>query len=85
MDSHIYQAVKQNAKVIARSDDWLTLAYMEPLYAKELNAIINHGERESHEIVEPVLIFDVTDVKYRLSIKWFQRTVKCFGINKCNC
>ena len=44
-DSHIYQAVKQNSKVIARSDDWLTLAYMEPLLAKKLNATINHGER----------------------------------------
>ena len=44
-DSHIHQAVKQNSKVIARSDDWLTLAYMEPLLAKKLNATINHGER----------------------------------------
>ena len=45
MESHIHQAVKQNSKVIARSDDWLTLAYMEPLFAKKLNATINHGER----------------------------------------
>ena len=45
LDSHIFQAVKQNAKVVARSDDWLTLAYMEPLFAKKLNATINHGER----------------------------------------
>ena len=45
IDSHIYQAVKQNSNVIARSDDWLTLAYMEPLFAKKYNATINHGER----------------------------------------
>jgi hypothetical protein len=45
LDSHIHQAVKENSKVIARSDDWLTLAYMEPLYTKKLNATINHGER----------------------------------------
>ena len=45
IESHIHQAVKQNSKVIARSDDWLTLAYMEPLHAKKLNATINHGER----------------------------------------
>ena len=44
-DSHIYQAVKQNSKIIARSDDWLTLAYMEPLFTKKLNATINHGEK----------------------------------------
>ena len=45
VDSHILEAVIQNSKVLSASDDWLTLAYMEPLLAKKENAMINHGDR----------------------------------------
>ena len=45
VDSHILNAVRENGKVLISSDDWLTLAYMEPLLAKKYNATINHGAR----------------------------------------
>ena len=44
-NSHILNAVRENCKVLISSDDWLTLAYMEPLLAKKYNATINHGAR----------------------------------------
>ena len=44
-DSYIYKAVKENTEVIAMADDWLTLAFMEPLLTKKHKATINHGER----------------------------------------
>ena len=44
-NSHILNAVHENCKVLISSDDWLTLAYMEPLLAKKYNATINHGAR----------------------------------------
>ena len=43
--SHFVEALKQNYKVLALSDDWLTLAYLEPLLAKKYGATINHGDR----------------------------------------
>ena len=45
VDPHILEAVIQNSKVLSGSDDWLTLAYLEPLLAKKENATINHGDR----------------------------------------
>ena len=45
VDNHILNAVRENSKVLISSDDWLTLAYMEPLLAKKHNATINHGVR----------------------------------------
>ena len=44
-NSHIFKAVKENWKVLTTSDNWLTLAYLEPLLAKKNNASINHGAR----------------------------------------
>ena len=44
-ESHIYETVKQNSEVIAASDDWLTLSFLEPLLAKKHNARINHGDK----------------------------------------
>ena len=44
-DSFIYESVLENSKVLTFSDDWLTLAYMEPLLAKKHNAKINHGSK----------------------------------------
>ena len=45
LDSHIMQAVIQNSTVLSRSDDWLTLAFMEPLLTKREGATLNHGEK----------------------------------------
>ena len=45
VNNHILNAVRENSKVLISSDDWLTLAYMEPLLAKKHNATINHGAR----------------------------------------
>ena len=45
VDPHILEAVLQNSKVLSRSDDWLTLDYLEPLLAKRENATINHGDK----------------------------------------
>ena len=42
---HILNAVRENSKALMSSDDWLTLAYMEPLLAKKHNATINHGAK----------------------------------------
>ena len=44
-NSYILEAVKENCKVLATADNWLTLAYLEPLLTKKNNATINHGER----------------------------------------
>ena len=44
-ESHVFEAVKQNSKVLASSDDWLTLAYLEPLLAKKEKATLNHGDK----------------------------------------
>ena len=44
-ESFILNAVRENCKVLISSDNWLTLAYMEPLLAKKHNASINHGAR----------------------------------------
>ena len=44
-NTHILNAVRENCKVLISSDDWLTLAYMEPLLAKKYSATINHGAR----------------------------------------
>ena len=44
-DSHIYQAVKEHSKVLTTSNDWLTLAFLEPLLAKKHNAKLNNGEK----------------------------------------
>ena len=43
--SHFYEAVKENSKTLITSDDWLSLAYLEPLMAKRHNASINHGDK----------------------------------------
>ena len=43
-DSYIYKAVKENTEVIAMADDWLTLAFMEPLLTKKHKATINQGK-----------------------------------------
>ena len=45
IDSFIYETVKQNSNVNATSDDWLTLAFTEPLLAIKHKATINQGER----------------------------------------
>ena len=45
VNNHILNAVRENSKVLISSDDWLTLAYMEPLLAKKYNATINHGAK----------------------------------------
>ena len=45
INDHILNAVHENGKVLISSDDWLTLAYMEPLLAKKHNATINHGAK----------------------------------------
>ena len=45
IDSHIYEAVKEHSRVLATSDDWLTLAFLEPLIAKKQNAKLNNGEK----------------------------------------
>ena len=44
-NSHIFEAVKQNCKVLTGSDDWMTLSYLEPLLAKKHKATINHGAK----------------------------------------
>ena len=43
--SHFVETLKQNYKVLALSDDWLILPYLEPLLAKKYGATINHGDR----------------------------------------
>ena len=45
VDSHILNAVRENGKVLISSEDWITLADMEPLLAKKHNSTINHGAR----------------------------------------
>ena len=45
VNNHILNAVRENSKVLISSEDWLTLAYMEPFLAKKYNATINHGAK----------------------------------------
>ena len=45
INKHILNAVRENCEVLTKSDDWLTLAYMEPLLAKKYSSTINHGAR----------------------------------------
>ena len=39
-----FETLRTNSKVLATANDWLTLAYLEPLLAKKHGARINHGE-----------------------------------------
>ena len=41
-----FEAVKNSSEILAMSNDWLNLAYLEPLMAKKYNAKINHGEKQ---------------------------------------
>ena len=49
-DSYFFEAVKQNCKPLTISDDWLTLAYLEPLMAKKHHATINHGDKAMRQL-----------------------------------
>lgn len=43
-DSFYFEALRNNSEVLATSNDWLNLAYLEPLLAKKYGARINQGE-----------------------------------------
>ena len=45
VDSHIYEAVKNNSKVLISSRDWLINAFLEPYMAKKHKATINYGSK----------------------------------------
>ena len=66
INKHILNAVRENCKVLTKSDDWLTLAYMEPLLAKKYKATINHGARAMRTLILFWVKFEVYyDVKYQ--------------------
>ena len=43
-------AVRQNIKIIGRSDNWLKLLFMESLYIKERKPELNSGLKASKEL-----------------------------------